>query len=382
VILIFQTLLINFTTALSLLSVAILFTDFIAFNVCPQRFVFKQYAVRKTVDMSDVLEAQDIATLERFKHEDDLVDPLPRIFVDLLKARETRMAARDAAMASQRAAETHQKQVEALLKKEELLLEQLAAGGTDAALAEGQRMLDAVQEEISKVLPRRIAKQKAGQAAFTSVDVANAHRKSFSQQPNPLMMTSLQPTSMTFVTKTGAVASVTVQRPKTPTGLRPKTPTNDPESSPPAEQDSARVSAKRGMHGVVNALKLRRKSAVASPPAAAQASQDHRGVELPSAPAATKVPSFRPVGTIVQGAVATTAFTAVSSAVHKTAAAAPAIPEGVSGPVHKPKPIAALVATGQSQATSNDSNVEAMAAASGHDEVLSINLSEMLHRKK
>lgn len=67
-------------------SVSVLVTDFIAFNLCPQRRLFQQYATRKTVDMSDVLaKKEDLPRLmARFADDDNLVDPIPPVFAEII----------------------------------------------------------------------------------------------------------------------------------------------------------------------------------------------------------------------------------------------------------------------------------------------------------
>lgn len=50
----FQTALVNLTTALGLLSVAVLLTDFCMTSCCPLRHIYKQYKERETIDFSDL----------------------------------------------------------------------------------------------------------------------------------------------------------------------------------------------------------------------------------------------------------------------------------------------------------------------------------------
>jgi len=90
-----QSLLINLTVSLGLLSLATVITDFVAFNLCPWRAMYSQYMLRKTVDMSDVLDAADAQTIvERFRTEDDLIDPVPRVFAELFELKERRQRER------------------------------------------------------------------------------------------------------------------------------------------------------------------------------------------------------------------------------------------------------------------------------------------------
>jgi hypothetical protein len=90
-----QSLLINLTVSLGLLSLATVITDFVAFNLCPWRAMYNQYMLRKTVDMSDVLDATDAQTIvDRFRTEDDLIDPVPRVFAELFELKERRQRER------------------------------------------------------------------------------------------------------------------------------------------------------------------------------------------------------------------------------------------------------------------------------------------------
>jgi hypothetical protein len=90
-----QSLLINLTVSLGLLSLATVITDFVAFNLCPWRAMYSQYMLRKTVDMSDVLDAADAQTIvERFRTEDNLIDPVPRVFAELFELKERRQRER------------------------------------------------------------------------------------------------------------------------------------------------------------------------------------------------------------------------------------------------------------------------------------------------
>lgn len=81
----FQTMLVNFTVSLGLLAAAAAITDFIAFALCPARSIYQQYRNRTTVDMSDVRDTGRMKEIvNRFKMEEGLVDPLPKIFADAL----------------------------------------------------------------------------------------------------------------------------------------------------------------------------------------------------------------------------------------------------------------------------------------------------------
>jgi hypothetical protein len=85
----FQTMIVNLTAALGLLSVAALLTDFLMSSVCPLRHVYKQYKVRTTVDFSDLKDAVDVnALMGRFKMDNSLLDPIPPIFAHALSAKQ------------------------------------------------------------------------------------------------------------------------------------------------------------------------------------------------------------------------------------------------------------------------------------------------------
>jgi len=76
----FQTLLVNMTAALGLLSVAVMITDFLMTSCCPLRAVYRQYKERRTVDFSDLRDAlEGRNVLKRFEAEDHLVDPVPAV---------------------------------------------------------------------------------------------------------------------------------------------------------------------------------------------------------------------------------------------------------------------------------------------------------------
>jgi hypothetical protein len=103
-----QTLLVNLTVSLGLLSVAILLVDVCALNCCPLRRVYKSYKERATVDFTDLRRAysseEAAALIKRFETDDSLVDPPPPIFEGVSAiARERRAAA--AAAAAERAGE-------------------------------------------------------------------------------------------------------------------------------------------------------------------------------------------------------------------------------------------------------------------------------------
>jgi hypothetical protein len=144
----FQDLLINLTVSLGLMSVAILITDFVAFSLCKQRRIFSQYMLRKTVDMSDVLDAHDASILERFKREEDLVDPMPKIFADIIEARKARDAVKEQrnGIAARKTAVEHQL---AKTRKRIGKAEKAAAEGRDlfaATIAKHARMTAAAAE--------------------------------------------------------------------------------------------------------------------------------------------------------------------------------------------------------------------------------------------
>jgi len=70
-----------------LLSVASLIVNFVAFNCCKYRAIYKQYATRETVDfsaMEDTLGAQSV--LAQFKTDQNLIDPVPPIFAPVYAA--------------------------------------------------------------------------------------------------------------------------------------------------------------------------------------------------------------------------------------------------------------------------------------------------------
>lgn len=81
-----QTLLINLTVSLGLLSVAVSIMDQIALLLCPLRHVYKQYKERQTVDFSDLRKAaahqgkSTVSVLGEFEKRSDLIDPVPAIF--------------------------------------------------------------------------------------------------------------------------------------------------------------------------------------------------------------------------------------------------------------------------------------------------------------
>jgi len=96
-----QTLLINLTVSLGLLSLAILVVDAVALNLCPLRRVYRGYKERRTVDFTDVRRAfgeEGVkALLRQFEEDGDLIDPTPEVF-DGVTARA--VAARRAAAAA------------------------------------------------------------------------------------------------------------------------------------------------------------------------------------------------------------------------------------------------------------------------------------------
>ena len=99
-----QTLLVNLTVSLGLLSVVILVVDFAALTCCPLKRVYRSYKERNTVDFSDVrraYSAEEVSRLlKRFEEDDSLVDPPPAIFEGVSAiARERRAAAAAAAAA-------------------------------------------------------------------------------------------------------------------------------------------------------------------------------------------------------------------------------------------------------------------------------------------
>jgi len=87
----FQTLLVNLTVALGLLSVAALLVDAVATKLLPLRALYAQYKERVTVDLSDVKDADDMATLKEFERDPNLVDPVPPILDRLLTAQRRRV---------------------------------------------------------------------------------------------------------------------------------------------------------------------------------------------------------------------------------------------------------------------------------------------------
>jgi hypothetical protein len=86
----FQTLLINLTVSLGLLSVAVLVTDFVSTSLCPQRAVYRQYKQRATVSFSTMKDQAAKELFRRFKTEEDLVDPLPPVFTEVVRATASR----------------------------------------------------------------------------------------------------------------------------------------------------------------------------------------------------------------------------------------------------------------------------------------------------
>lgn len=82
-----QTLLINLTVSLGLLSVAVIVIDTVATMCCPLRHVYRQYKERATVDFSDIRKvdkAEYQSMLSRFQAEEHMIDPVPRVFEDLM----------------------------------------------------------------------------------------------------------------------------------------------------------------------------------------------------------------------------------------------------------------------------------------------------------
>jgi hypothetical protein len=100
-----QALLINLMVSLGLLSLAALVTDWIALNICAHRAIFRQYMLRKTVDMSDVLDARHLRhILKRFEHDENLIDSVPPALTDSLRRhrRTLRVRARHTQLTAER----------------------------------------------------------------------------------------------------------------------------------------------------------------------------------------------------------------------------------------------------------------------------------------
>ena len=95
-----QTLLVNLTVSLGLLSVAVLLIDVIALRCCPLNRVYRLYKERATIDFEDLRrtfgEAGVEALLERLKDDEHAIDPLPSIFVGVARRGAPRGADADA----------------------------------------------------------------------------------------------------------------------------------------------------------------------------------------------------------------------------------------------------------------------------------------------
>lgn len=70
----FQQLLFTLTTSLTLLKIATTIVDFLAFNLLPLKFIYKQYRTVDTIDFSDLTDS-DVAVFR--KH--DIINPHPKI---------------------------------------------------------------------------------------------------------------------------------------------------------------------------------------------------------------------------------------------------------------------------------------------------------------
>lgn len=81
-----QTLLINLTVSLGLLSVGVSIMDQIVLLFCPLRNVYRQYKERRTIDFSDLRKVaalrgkSTVSVLGEFEKRSDLIDPIPSIF--------------------------------------------------------------------------------------------------------------------------------------------------------------------------------------------------------------------------------------------------------------------------------------------------------------
>lgn len=81
-----QTLLINLTVSLGLLSVGVSIMDQIILLFCPLRNVYRQYKERRTIDFSDLRKVaahrgkSTVSVLSEFEKRNDLIDPTPSIF--------------------------------------------------------------------------------------------------------------------------------------------------------------------------------------------------------------------------------------------------------------------------------------------------------------
>jgi hypothetical protein len=81
-----QTLLINLTVSLGLLSVGVSIMDQIVLLFCPLRNVYRQYKERRTIDFSDLRKVaahrgkSTVSVLGEFEKRNDLIDPTPSIF--------------------------------------------------------------------------------------------------------------------------------------------------------------------------------------------------------------------------------------------------------------------------------------------------------------
>jgi hypothetical protein len=76
----FQALLVSLTSSLALLAVAKTVVDFLAFQILPLKYIYKQYRMIDTVDFSDLTDG-DAAVFK--KH--DLINPHPKVGLRKLK---------------------------------------------------------------------------------------------------------------------------------------------------------------------------------------------------------------------------------------------------------------------------------------------------------
>lgn len=98
-----QTMLINLVVGFGLLAVANAVVDFIAFNLCPLRTLYSQYANRVTVSLSEILTSLDPGRVKEmladFRDDEHLVDLVPQGVLKWQKLA-AQMAADKAALAA------------------------------------------------------------------------------------------------------------------------------------------------------------------------------------------------------------------------------------------------------------------------------------------
>lgn len=94
----FQTLLLNLTTAISLLSLASFLMDQLALRACPMRAVYRQYKERVSISLSELKQSEDTNLIHRFKEDPNIVDPIPPLLQDAIAAKRQREHDRAIAM--------------------------------------------------------------------------------------------------------------------------------------------------------------------------------------------------------------------------------------------------------------------------------------------